>query len=107
MEAVSTNTRKVTPNWSNLNTVYHWRIDEIRGGEVWAKGIRINGKVFETMIFGADLARMEFDTLMGKMKFEVPEETFRRNVEAQYGSVESYLMALPNLPCGGRTRDFQ
>lgn len=89
-------------NRSIMKSLYYWRVEETRGGEVWAKGIRINGKPYDTMVFAADLSRMEFDTPMGIMKFEVPDETFRRNVEARYGSMEVYLRGLSNLECRGR-----
>ncbi len=102
---MSDNTHQVKPDYSNMRTLYHWRLAESNGGEVWARGIRINGKPFKTMVFGADLSRWEFETEMGKMKFDSPDESFRRNVEVQYGSLEKYIRDIGlNLPCTGRAQ---
>lgn len=84
-----------------FDRLFHWRIEEIAGGEVWASGIRINGKVFKTQVFEANLNLMRFDTLQGEMHFVQPDKTFKRNVERLYGSLNAYMHTFRNLPCQG------
>ena len=91
---------------SAINHLYHWKIYEHIGGEIWLRGLRINGKFLSALIFEADLTGMEFDTSSGLLKLEMPEEKFRRNTENIYGSIENYLRSMPNLICRGRIPFF-
>jgi len=87
----------------SIHHLYHWRIFEYRGGEVWANGIRVNGKPLKVLVFEANLPQMEFNTSSGWMKLAHPDEDFAKNTEALYGSLEGYLRKMINLDCRGRT----